>query len=85
MGGAVPPLPQYAFMAWCSGGAQGQLYLLLLLKYFHGPPQIPSRNNGRGVKAKLFLCLSTIGVEIQLHANLTLTLYLKVPRTWVPG
>jgi len=19
MGGAVPPLPQYAFMAWCSG------------------------------------------------------------------
>jgi hypothetical protein len=30
MGGAVPPLPQYAFMAWCSGGAQGQLYLLPL-------------------------------------------------------
>jgi len=26
MGGAVPPLPQYAFMAWCSlRGAQGQL------------------------------------------------------------
>jgi hypothetical protein len=23
MGGAVPPLPQYAFMAWCSGGAEG--------------------------------------------------------------
>jgi len=23
MGGAVPPLPQYAFMAWCLGGAQG--------------------------------------------------------------
>jgi hypothetical protein len=22
MGGAVPPFPQYAFMAWCSGGAQ---------------------------------------------------------------
>jgi hypothetical protein len=22
--GAVPPLRQYAFMAWCSGGAQGQ-------------------------------------------------------------
>jgi hypothetical protein len=29
MGKAVPPLPQYAFMAWCSGGAQGQLYLYL--------------------------------------------------------
>jgi hypothetical protein len=24
MGGAVPPIPQYALMAWCSGGAQGQ-------------------------------------------------------------
>jgi hypothetical protein len=32
MGGAVPPLPQYAFMAWCSvGGAQGQLYLYLFI------------------------------------------------------
>jgi hypothetical protein len=31
MRGAVPPLPQYAFMAWCSVKAQGQLYLLLLL------------------------------------------------------
>jgi hypothetical protein len=29
MSGAVPPLPQYAFMAWCSVKAQGQLYLLL--------------------------------------------------------
>jgi hypothetical protein len=31
MSGAVPPLPQYAFIAWCSGGARGQLYLLPLL------------------------------------------------------
>jgi len=23
--GAIPPLPQYAFMAWCSVKAQGQL------------------------------------------------------------
>jgi hypothetical protein len=30
MGGAVPPLPQYAFMAWCSGGADGQLLPYLL-------------------------------------------------------
>jgi hypothetical protein len=28
--GAIPPLPQYAFMAWCSVKAQGQLYLLPL-------------------------------------------------------
>jgi len=27
MSGAVGPLPQYAFMAWCSVKAQGQLYL----------------------------------------------------------
>jgi hypothetical protein len=27
MCGAVPPLPQYAFMAWCLVKAQGQLYL----------------------------------------------------------
>jgi hypothetical protein len=29
MGEAVPALPQYAFMAWCSVKAQGQLYLYL--------------------------------------------------------
>jgi len=27
MHGAIPPFPQYAFMAWCSVKAQGQLYL----------------------------------------------------------
>jgi hypothetical protein len=27
--GAIPPLSQYAFMAWCSVKAQGQLYLYL--------------------------------------------------------
>jgi len=40
MGGAVPPLPQCAFMVWCSvGGAQGQLYLYLYL-YFSNPTQV---------------------------------------------
>jgi hypothetical protein len=29
MHGAIPLLPQYAFMAWCSVKAQGQLYLYL--------------------------------------------------------
>jgi hypothetical protein len=28
MSGAIPPLPKYALMAWCSVKAQGQLYLL---------------------------------------------------------
>jgi hypothetical protein len=27
MSGAIPQLPQYAFMAWCLVKAQGQLYL----------------------------------------------------------
>jgi len=27
MRGAVPPLPQYAIMAWCSVKSRGQLYL----------------------------------------------------------
>jgi hypothetical protein len=30
MRGAIPSLPQYAFMAWCSVKAQGQLFLCLL-------------------------------------------------------
>jgi len=29
MSGALPSLPRYAFMAWCSVKAQGQLYLYL--------------------------------------------------------
>jgi hypothetical protein len=29
MSGAIPPLPQYAFMAWYSVKAQGKLYLYL--------------------------------------------------------
>jgi hypothetical protein len=29
MRGAIPSLPQYAFMAWCSVKAQGQLYFTL--------------------------------------------------------
>jgi hypothetical protein len=35
MRGAIPPLPQYAFMAWCSvkNKAQGQLYLLPYGRY----------------------------------------------------
>jgi hypothetical protein len=31
MSGAIPPFLQYAFMAWCSVKAQGQLYFLLAL------------------------------------------------------
>jgi len=30
MRGAIHPFPQYAFMAWCTVKAQGQLYLTFL-------------------------------------------------------
>jgi hypothetical protein len=32
MSGAIPPLPHYASMAWCSFKAQGQPYLLYMFK-----------------------------------------------------
>jgi hypothetical protein len=34
MNGAIPPLPQYAFMAWCLVKAQEQLYLYLIQKSY---------------------------------------------------
>jgi hypothetical protein len=42
MSGTIPPLPQYAFMAWCSE-AQEQLYISLGVKRpgreaDHSPP-----------------------------------------------
>jgi hypothetical protein len=33
MSGSIHPFPQYAFMAWCSVKAQGQLYLNLYHRY----------------------------------------------------
>jgi hypothetical protein len=33
MSGAIPLLPQYAFMAWCLVKAQEKLYLYLLVKH----------------------------------------------------
>jgi hypothetical protein len=34
MSEAIPPLPQYAFMAWCSVKAWGKLYLFSLLPLY---------------------------------------------------
>jgi hypothetical protein len=36
MSGAIPPLPKYAFMAWCLVKAQGQLYLFTFNFYIGG-------------------------------------------------
>jgi hypothetical protein len=37
MGGAIYPLPQYAFMAWCSVKTQRQLYLTFTLIRLFNP------------------------------------------------
>jgi hypothetical protein len=48
MSGAIPPLPQYTFMAWCSVKAQEKLYLYLYLYWQYlmerstwGYPKVP--------------------------------------------
>jgi hypothetical protein len=45
--GAVLPLPQYAFMAWCTVKLQGQLYLYLTGSYEHGNETSDSINGGK--------------------------------------
>jgi hypothetical protein len=53
MGGAIHPLPLYAFMAWFSVKTRGQLYLLLYLIYFARvlPIFFKIRQKGRGFGA----------------------------------
>jgi hypothetical protein len=65
--------PQYAFMAWCSDKAQGQLYL-----YLTSTRIIYLRVHYKVRQVKLSLCLTkhhpttSYGeAEEQLHANLT--------------
>jgi hypothetical protein len=40
MRGALPPFPQYAYMAWCSFKAQRQIYLLPLPLEIHVQRQV---------------------------------------------
>jgi hypothetical protein len=42
MGGAIPPLPQYAFMAWCLFKEQGQLYFYLYHRVQTGSESHPA-------------------------------------------
>jgi hypothetical protein len=66
MSGAIPPLPQYAFMAWYSVKAQGQLYLYLTCEttelYRTGSRghvfRMTDSHSAKKVKVKLFLCLT---------------------------
>jgi len=44
MRGDIPTLPRYAFMAWCSVKAQGQIYLYLTSKSrLHGSYHLSER------------------------------------------
>jgi hypothetical protein len=47
MGGAIPPLPQYAFMMWCLVKAQGQLYLFPYLYHLRVSQYIVDFIEGR--------------------------------------
>jgi hypothetical protein len=59
MSGAIPPLPQYAFMAWCSVKAQGQLYLSLSLSLStHDVQYLRKRAAGAEVGWKYFEVVS---------------------------
>jgi hypothetical protein len=49
MSGAIPPLPQYASMAWCLVKAQGQLYLFHYM-YASMPLDIPNQLTAMKVK-----------------------------------
>jgi hypothetical protein len=71
MSGVIPPLPQYAFMAWCSVKAQGQLYLYLYMNV----NTVKSTKNRTCIKWKCafirkFLCsLNTIKNNVKLNGN----------------
>jgi hypothetical protein len=58
MSGAIPPLPQYASMAWCSVKTQGKLYLLPLPFMRLSGNLIPFGSGKGKVKVKLSLCLT---------------------------
>jgi hypothetical protein len=59
MRGAIPPLSQYAFMAWCSVEAQGQFYVYLLLN----SPTVTHACRKRRLKWVATLLLGGINTE----------------------
>jgi hypothetical protein len=55
MHGALPPLPQYAFMPWCLFKAQGQVYLYLRNAALRGLLQLLANS-----------CLSSLNININI-------------------
>jgi hypothetical protein len=70
MRGTIPPLHQYAFMAWCSIKAQEQLYLYhttpLLLFYVHLLTQLINISN---IKLRRQMISSFHFITYTLHQN----------------
>jgi hypothetical protein len=83
MSGPIPPLPQYAFMAWCSVKAQGQIYLYLYecetwsLTLRKGHRLRVSRANSRilGCKREEANCIMSVFVIVTLHQTSLGSLY----------
>jgi hypothetical protein len=49
---AIPPFSQYAFMAWCSVTAQGQLYLI----QFRNAPLNNTKNETSRLQLSVYFC-----------------------------
>jgi hypothetical protein len=64
MRGAIPPLPQYASIAWCSVKAQGQLYLHLSPLRCRKVSVLP--RNFNLLLLKRYLYLGAVGFEFGL-------------------
>jgi hypothetical protein len=76
---AIPPLPQYAFMAWCLVKAQGQLYFTLLVTTWRATVFIFLTENWNVPGSQLkFLC-RRCQVRSSLWKELTTHLY---PSDW---
>jgi hypothetical protein len=67
--GAIPPLPQYAFMAWCSVKVEGQLYLDLYMLLCIRRAALPSSVTvGSHVELSI-LCVGGRGVhDVSSHS-----------------
>jgi hypothetical protein len=57
MSGAIPPLPQYALMAWCSVKAQGQLHL-----YLYETERHPVLSGKHYRKSMMYLILANLNI-----------------------
>jgi hypothetical protein len=76
MSGAIPPLSQYAFVAWCSvKKAQGQLHLYLYLKtdlgcFFYIPSNFTESNHALVIAAVNRLSLINLrSTHPSIHAS----------------